>query len=211
MAKIDYRNSDGEKLSSVTTIIGQNLGWNKGAMMGWAYNQGKAGLSLYEARDKAADIGTLAHLMINADVYGKVFDTSPYPADTVDKAENAFLAWLDWKRLVDFKLIAAEMSLVDNELGFGGTFDKVSVKDKLSLTDFKTGKAVYVDMWIQMSAYAHLWELHFPDQPLLGGYYILQLGKEDGSFSYHHKIKLDRHFEIFKHLVAINELHKEVK
>jgi len=210
MAKIDYRDNANIRLPGVTTVIGQNLGWNKGAMMGWAYNQGKAGVPLYESRDKAGDIGTLIHLMIGADLTGEVFDTSTYPADVVDKAENGFIAWLNWKQLVNYQLIESELSLVDNVLGFGGTMDKVSVQGKLSLTDFKSSKAVYVDQWIQLAAYAHLWELHYPDMPLHGGYYILQLGKEDGSFSYHHKIKLDKHFEAFKHLLALHKLKKEI-
>lgn len=210
MPKIDYRDKDGKPLSGVTTVIGQNLGWNKGAMMGWAYNQGKAGLSLYEARDKAGDIGSLLHLMLEADMKGKVFDTSSYPSDVVDKAENGFIAWLDWKKLVDFQLIESELSLVDDDLGFGGTMDKVSIQGKLSITDFKSSKGVYVDQWIQLSAYGHLWEKHFPDMPIKGGYYILQLGKEDGSFGYYHKIKLDKHFEAFKHLLALHKLKKEI-
>lgn len=210
MARIIYKNGAGESLPGVTTVIGQNLGWNKGSLMGWAYNQGKAGVPLYDARDKAADIGTLIHLMIADDLHGKIFDTSSYPKDVIDKAENGFLAWLDWKQLVDYQLIESELSLVDNALGVGGTMDKVSVQGKLSLTDFKSSKGVYVDQWIQLSAYAHLWELHYPDMPLLGGYYILQLGKEDGSFSYHHKIKLDKHFEAFKHLLALHKLKKEI-
>ena len=210
MPRIDYRDHTGLKLPGVTSVLNV-LGLNKGALCGWAYNQGKAGLPLYAARDKAADIGTLTHLMIEADLYGRVFDTSAYPPDVVDKAENAFIGWLDWKRLVDFQLVESELSLTDDELGYGGTMDKVAVKGKLSITDYKTGKGPYIEQWCQLAAYKHLWDIHHPDEPADGGVYLLLVGKEDGGFTYAHKIQLDKHFEIFKHALAIYKLHKELK
>ena len=69
MPKIDYRNADGKPLEGVTTILGQNLGWSSGALIGWAYSRGKNGLSLRD--QEALDIGTLAHQMIEADIKGK--------------------------------------------------------------------------------------------------------------------------------------------
>lgn len=211
MPKIDYRDDEGNKLPSVTQVENAVLGFNKGALMGWAYNQGKEGKPLYEARDKAADIGTLVHLMIQYDLLGKVYDTSNYPIDIVDKAENAFIGWLDYKKLVDFKLLETELSLVDSKMGFGGTMDKVSVKNKRSITDFKTGKGPYIDQWIQLSAYRHLWNLNYPKEPIDGGCYLLLINKEDGGFIHAHKFDLDRHFQIFKHALAIYKLHKELK
>jgi hypothetical protein len=210
MPRIDYRDNDGSKVPGVTTVLGV-LGLNKGALLGWAYKQGLAGVPLYEARDKAGDIGTLCHLMIQYDLLDKVYDTSNYPKDIVDKAENGFIAWLDWKRLVDFQLVESELSLVDNELKYGGTMDKVAIKNRLSITDFKTGKGPYLEQWCQLSGYKHLWDIHHPNEPIDGGCYLLLVNKEDAGFTYAHKIALDKHFEIFKHALAIYKLSKELK
>lgn len=211
MPRIDYgKDAQGKPIPGVTTVLNV-LGLNKGALMGWAYKQGLAGVPLYEARDKAADIGTLTHLMINADLHGQIFDTAPYPPDVVDKAETGFLAWLDYKRLVDFQLIEAEISLVDQELGIGGTMDKVAIKGRLSITDFKTGGGPYLEQWVQVAAYKYLWELHNPDQPAAGGCFILLVNKEDGGFTHAHKVATDKYFELFKHAVAIYKLAKELK
>jgi hypothetical protein len=210
MARIIYQNAAGEKLPGVTTVLNA-WGGNKGALMWWAWDCGMKGLDYKKVSKEAADIGTIAHLMVEADLHGKVFDTSAYPVEQVDKAENAFLAFLEWKRLVDFQVVGTEISLVDEELGVGGTCDHVLMKGKRVMADLKTSKAVYGEYWAQVAVYGHLWNLHHPDQPIEGGYYILQIGKEDASFSYHHKINLDRYLEFFKHLLAAYKIAKEVK
>ena len=68
MPKIDYRNADGKSLSGVTTILG-NLGWNSGALIGWAYKRGKEGKSLRD--QEALDVGSITHLMVEADLRGR--------------------------------------------------------------------------------------------------------------------------------------------
>lgn len=211
MARIIYKNANGESLPGVTTVISGNLGWSQNALMWWAWDQGTKGLNFRDTSQKACDIGSCAHAMVEHDLHGKVFDTAQYPKDVIEKAENAFMAWLDWCKLVDFKLVAAEISLIDEDMGYGGTLDQVLIKGKLALSDIKTSKAIYPDHWIQLSAYKNLWEKNYPDKPLLSGYYILQINKEDGSFSYHHKIDLSHHWEAFQHLLALNKLKKILK
>jgi hypothetical protein len=210
MARIIYQDSKGTRLPGVTTIL-NSWGGNKGALMYWAWDCGMKGLNYRDVSKEACDIGTLAHRMVEADMHGNVLDTSPYPAEIVDKAETSFLAFLEWKRLVDYQVVATELSLVDEELGFGGTCDHVLIKGKLAMADLKTSKAVYGEYWAQVATYGHLWNLHNPDQPILGGYYILQIDKLDGGFSYHHKPNLDKYFEFFKNLLAAYKIAKELK
>lgn len=210
MPTIQYKNSKGEKLPGVTTVL-SSWGGNKGALIYWAWNLGMEGKDYRKVRDEAADIGTLAHAMVEADMHGKVFDTSKYPPEIVDKAENSFLAFLEWKRLVDYQVVATEINLIDEELGFGGCPDHVLIKGRLAMADLKTSKAVYGEYWAQVAAYAHLWSLNYPDQPIEGGYYILQINKEDGGFSYHHKPNVDKYFDFFKNLLAAYKIAKELK
>jgi hypothetical protein len=151
--------------------------------------------------------------MIEAELTGQPMpDTSQLDPEVVGRAETAYLSFLDWARLVDFKVVQTELSLVDPDLKVGGTMDKVSIQGRLCITDFKTSKGgtAYPEMWIQLAAYGHLWQLHYPDHPI-HDYYLLILDKNNGGFSYHHKHKLDKHLEIFKHCVEIYHLWKEIK
>lgn len=210
MPTIQYRDSQGNKLPGVTTVLNA-WGGNKDALMYWSWDLGIQGINYRDVSKTACDIGTVAHAMVEADMHGQVFDTSQYPPEIVDKAETAFLAFLEWKRLVDYQVVATEINLVDEVLGFGGCPDHVLIKGKLAMADLKTSKAVYGEYWAQVAAYAHLWNLHNPDKPIEGGYYILQINKEDGGFSYHHKPNIDKYFEFFKHLLAAYKLAKELK
>lgn len=202
----------GPGIVGVTTAINM-FGGNKGALMYWAWDQGRQGLDFRETRDKAADAGTLAHEMIEAELRGLPLpDTSQLDKEVVNQAETAYLSFLDWAKLVQYTIIETEISLVDPDLKVGGTMDKVSIQGKLCITDFKTSKGgtAYLEHWLQLAAYGHLWTLHHPEQPP-HDYYVLILDKQTGGFSYHHKVKMDKHLEMFKHLVAVYHLYKEIK
>ena len=64
MAHTIYKNLKGKRLRSVTTIINQNLGWSKGALLGWQLKLFDEGLDPRKELKKAGNIGTLAHEMI---------------------------------------------------------------------------------------------------------------------------------------------------
>jgi len=205
-----YKNKAGERVPGVTTVIGGNLGWNKQALMYWANQVGLDGKNHRDVSEKAANIGTLAHAMIEADLKGQEFDISKYDRDMVDKAETAYLAWLEWKGLVKFSLLESEKPLVSERYQFGGTLDIAAIKMVTAIVDLKTSNAVYPDHQIQVAAYGQLWNENYPDNPI-GAYYILQLGKEDGSFHYHYWPSLEKPWEAFKALLILHKLKKEIK
>ena len=209
MPMIIYKNKEGKRLSGVTTIIGSNLGWNTQPLMYWAWQEGIEGRNFRDTSQKAADIGTIAHAMIEANLKGKDFDTIQYEKEMIDKAETAYQAWLEWKNLVDFQLLDSEKSLVSEKYQFGGTIDVAVIKKVTAIVDLKTSKAVYSDHKIQVAAYGRLWNENYPDNPIQA-YYILQLGKEDGSFHYHYWPNLDKAWDVFSALLKIHNLKKEV-
>ena len=209
MPKIIYKNKNGKRLSGVTTVIGGNLGWNKEALLWWANQMGLDGKNHRDVAEKEADIGTIAHAMIEADLKGKEFDTSKYDKDMIDKAETSYLAWLEWKELVSFKVLESEKSLISEKYQFGGTIDIAAIKKITAIVDLKTSKAVYADHKIQVAAYGRLWNENYPDNPIQA-YYILQLGKEDGSFHYHYWPNLEKAWEAFEALLILHKLKKEV-
>jgi len=209
-----YKNKDGQRVPGVTTVIGSNLGWSKGGLMHWAWQQGIDGLDYKATRDTAADTGTIAHAMVENEVKGIKFD---WPSlgqsmggnpEQIKQAENAFSAFVEWKELVKFELIQSEHLLVSEKYQFGGQIDIAGIQSKRSIIDIKTSNAVYEDHKIQIAAYGKLWEENYPDQPI-EAYYILQLGK-DGSFAYHYYPELDNAFRAFVLLRELHDLKKKL-
>ena len=208
MPLIIYKNSENKRISGVTTII-SSLGWNKQALMYWAWNEGIEGRNFRDTSQKAANIGTIAHAMIEADLKGKEFDSSKFDKDMIDKAETAYLAWLEWKELVSFNLLESEKSLISEEHQFGGTIDIAVIKNVTAILDLKTSKDIYSDHKIQIAAYGKLWDENYPNNPIQA-YYILQLGKEDGSFHYHYWPSLEEAWEAFLALLKLHQLKKKI-
>src|SRR5215467_3652426 len=126
MPTIDYR-IDGVRVPGVTTVIGTSLGWNKGALMHWAWSEGKEGRHYRDTQQAAADAGTLAHAMVEAHIQGVPLVPPPGTVD-VETARLAYLSfdafreWFDQSRI---DLVETEMHLVSAAHRFGGTPDAV--------------------------------------------------------------------------------------
>lgn len=208
MPKVNYKNADGQLLYGVTTILSNNFAWNKRALIGWAYNQGKAGKSL---RDQVAlDIGTVTHQWVEADIKGKEFKMPDIAQEIKEKVENSFLGYLEWKDQVKFKLLKSELSLVSEIHQFGGTIDIIGeINGQPAIIDIKTSEEIYVDHKIQTIAYKMLYNESFPDNSITM-VYILKLGKKDGGFSYHYLPNLDKEWEVFLLLLQLEKYREEI-
>lgn len=212
MPTINYVNKQKKRLSGTTTIISQNLGWNKGALMYWSWREGCEGRDYKKTRDSAADAGTVCHAMIDAHIKGSNLDISDYSSDIRSKAETGFLNFLEWKKMVRLVPLATEVHLVSEVYQYGATPDLIgTVGDKLALIDWKTSNGVYEDHLLQLAAYKIAWEENNPDQPLLGGYHLLRVAKESGSFHHHHWDALPEAWEVFTHLLALHKAKKSLK
>lgn len=188
-----YRLKDGTKVPGVTTIIGRFK--ESGALIAWAYNRGKEGLELYESRDKAAELGTIAHDMVESFVKGRdpmvhVAGLSPVDTAQVLSAYEAFREWFDNSKL---EIIEQEMQLVSEVYKFGGTPDAVAKdsKGRLCLLDWKTSNGVYQDYLYQLGFYRILWNENRSGMPLDGGSHIARFAKEHGDFAHHYFPNID--------------------
>lgn len=209
MPAITYKNKAGERVPSVTSVISQ-WGNNKQALLAWAWKQGEKGIPLYEKPE--ADIGSLAHLMIDSDVKGKTLDLGQFPIGIVEPAKTAYDNFCHWKAAHDFKPVQTEISLISEQYQFGGTIDCIAMLDgKLSILDLKTGKEVYEDHPVQIAAYAILWMENFPDHSLDGGFHIIRTGKEMAMFAHTYYANFPGAWEAFLHLRALYDLAKEIK
>ena len=210
-----YKNAAGERIPGTTTIIGRFK--DSGALMYWAFNQGKAAErgeieKLYDKRDEAADSGTLAHSMVEAHINGEDFLCEPFTLPEVKKqAEGAFNAYLSWERMTNLKIVEQEIELVSEKYQFGGCPDAIGEIDgKLCLLDWKTSNSVYSDYLIQLAAYRQLWEENFPDKKL-EGFHLCRFDKEYGDFAHHYYSELDDAWEQFKLFRQAYELDKKLK
>lgn len=202
----------GPGIVGVTTVL-EVWGQNKRALMHWAWSLGMEGRDYRQVGQEAADVGTLAHLLIEHHLKGLPEpDLSQYPAELVSKAETAYLNFLEWLTDNRFEMLQAEVSLVDEDLGFGGTIDFVSLKRRPAIIDWKTSNTgkPYPEHWVQLAAYKHLWEKHH-NVDLAGGCHLILLDKETGAFTHAQKQNLSKYWEIFRHLLAVYKLTKEVK
>lgn len=152
----------GEKYPGTTTIIGR---WkDSGGLLQWAFKQGQSGArTLYEQAEKAADIGTLAHAMVERWINGEDYELALKGADetSADKARNAFDQFLQWASETKVELLSKyqELQLVCPEYKFGGTPDAIGrIDGKVVLLDWKSSNGVYSDYIVQLAAYRHLIE-----------------------------------------------------
>jgi hypothetical protein len=210
MPTIPYKNKEGERVPGVTTVIGQ-LGWNKGVLMWWAWNEGMEGRNFRDTSQKAADAGTIGHYLIECDIKGNTPETSSYDAELVDKAETCYLNFLNWKKNFEFEVVDTEIHLVSEKYQFGGTPDCIGkVNNELAMIDWKTGNGVYEDHLLQLSAYGQLWN-EYSDQPFKGGYHLLRITKDTASFHHHWWQDLSVAWKAFKLARKLYDMQKIVK
>jgi hypothetical protein len=202
-----YKNSQGIAVPGVTTILSILA---KPALIYWSWNLGMQGIDYRKVSDKAKDIGSLAHYLIECDIKKMKPDTSEYSSIEIDKAENAYLAWLDWKKeLGEIETVASEEQITCDT--FGGTLDWVIKKvNDYILVDFKTSKAFYFEMPIQVSAYKYLWNYKHPDKKIKFEF-LLRIGKEDAEFEPRKLGDLDKEFKLFMSLLDVYNLKKEIE
>lgn len=223
-----YKTSNGKRVPGATTVISTSLGWGKEGLLHWAWEQGVEGKDFREERQAAADAGTIAHSLCEADVKGLRRPTKPFEATEREHenwglAEQAYQAYLDWKEMSKMRLVVSEASFVSNNFRYGGTIDSIGeFKDGLELVDFKTSKGVYPEMLIQGASYRYLWEAEeaFPfemgdfgvKRDQIRGMHILRFAK-NGSFHHHHwdRSFLEKPWGAFLHLRALYDLKKDLE
>jgi len=210
-----YQLKDGTSVAGVTTIVGRFKG--SGALLYWACEKGKAIergeiSKLYDKRDEAADAGTLAHAMVEANIKGQPLPQ--LPENGIGKAaRQGYENYLQWQANSSIKIIAQEMELISEAYEYGGCPDAIGLdsQGRLCLLDWKTSNGVYQDYIIQLAAYKNLWEENHPEQLLVGGFHLLRFSKEHADFAHHYWSELDDAWEQFKLFRRAYDLDKKLK
>ncbi len=216
--KSGYHTKDGTRVPGVTTIVGRFK--DSSALMFWAFKQGKLGKErLYEEAETAADIGTVAHELVEASIRGDL--TTPkfqeilaqLPDEEAQKrargAYGAYCAWVEQSKLI---IVEQEIPLVSEQYRFGGTPDAIGEIDgNLCLVDWKTSNSVYQDYLIQLAAYKQLWEENNPERPITSGFHLCRFSKEHGDFAHHFFPTLDEGWRMFELLREAYDIDKQLK
>ena len=210
-----YKNLNGFPVPSVTTIIGRFK--DSGPLIHWAYNQGIAGKALYDERDKAATCGTLAHTMVEEYLNGNdhmnvLRDHDPDVMANALQAFHNFERWLDSSN-IEILSQFQEIPYVCEKYQFGGCFDAIgrNKAGELCLLDWKTSNGIYRDYALQLAAYKHLWDVHNPNDPIIGGFHLCRFSKTYPDFNHAFFRELDLAWKQFKLLRQAFEIDKELK
>lgn len=209
-----YHLADGTRVPSVSTIIGRFK--DSGALMKWAHAQGIAGKPLYEEAQKAAEVGTVVHAMVEASIKCEyplfVLEQSDLTDEQRQKAMSAFDAYKAWASNYQMRVIEQECQMVSEEHRFGGCPDIIAtIGNELALIDIKTSNAIYADYLVQVAAYGLLWEECRPGQKITGGFHILRFSKENADFVHAHFPKLDEAREQFLLFLKCYQIDKVLK
>lgn len=180
-----YHTKDGKQVPGTTTIIGRRK--EADGLIYWAWDLGKKGIDYRQARDGAANIGTVAHAMVEQHIKELPFDRSPYDAALLAKADEAFGAYLDWREQSRLTPVAVEVPLVSENLRFGGCLDMILTDgESLYVGDVKTSNRLNYDFLIQVcGAYKILWTENYPEMPIKG-FHILRFSKDHPDFGHHY-------------------------
>jgi len=178
---------------------------------------------------KAADAGTLAHLLVELWIHSKkgerlslakktpitLTKTYNYPLEIAEKAHQSFQGFIEWAHQWKLDVVETECRLVSNEFSFGGTVDCIASigtrgRKQLVLLDWKTSKGIYADYLCQVAAYGILWHEHYPDRPL-DSYHLVRFDKETGDYHHHQWQNLVEAQQLFLKLRECYELLKTVE
>jgi hypothetical protein len=210
---VGYRLQDGTRVPSVTTITGRFK--DSGALLRWAWTRGRDGHELYEARDQAAQVGSIVHQWIEDYLHRDApTEYHSLAADQRELAEGGFSSFLDWARIMNLDVVETEMPLVSEQHRFGGTLDCVAhVSGVLALVDYKTSNAVYREYVAQVAAYRELLRERDGVDAAPAGAYLLRLGKEFGDFNLHSwpSRVLDLGWNWFRHALELYRDDAELK
>lgn len=201
-----YKLADGTRVPGATTITGL---LNKPHLVRWANKLGLEGIDSSKYTDEAAAVGTLAHALVQAHLQGETLDTTMFSPTQVDLAENAVLSYLEWEKRHKIEPLICEVPMVSEKLRYGGTVDCYCRLDGIpTLIDFKTGKAIYDEYFVQTAAYK---ELLLEHGYLVERVQILRIGRDETEgFEERAITSTDRYFQIFTNLLDNYYIEKEL-
>jgi len=146
-----YRLKDGTIVPGGSTIAGMI---DKGfGMLRSAVKLTKEGLDYERVWADKADVGTIAHARILADLKGVKVNLDEYSPLLVKASDYCMESYFNWKSQHKVKALKCEEQFVSEKMKVGGTMDFIGEVDGvLALADYKTG-GIYESAYIQTPGY----------------------------------------------------------
>ncbi len=202
-AHVIYKDAEGKRVPGVTTIVGL---LDKPQLRVWANRIGLDGIDLNSYMDDLANVGTLAHAMIQTHFTGEALDLGEYSKNDIDRAENAVISFYNWADSMNIKPLLNEAQLCNGR--FGGTIDMYcDIDGTKCLVDFKTGSGIYDEMGYQLAGYKKLLESngHKVDRAM-----IVRVGRdEQEGFEVKTFTDMSKYEQVFDHLLEIYYLRRK--
>lgn len=105
---------------------------------------------------KAANIGTAAHAYIEWLTRKMMKEDPGLEPEIPQESMIAVESWKDWAKEFTFIPLKTEHMVYSMKYGYAGTLDFYGyVKGKLTVGDYKTGKAIYNEAFLQNTAYRY--------------------------------------------------------
>lgn len=204
-----YYLEDGTLVPGSTTVTGL---LNKPALVKWANNLGLQGIDSTKYVDKAARVGTLIHSLVEAHITKTEADLTDYTQLEIEMANVGFYKYLDWEKQHTVEPIFNEKKFVSEKFKYGGTLDfYCKVDGKKTLIDFKSGKGIFNEHFLQVSSYANLLtENGYKVEQIM----ILNIGRNEDEPFDHKEIKkptITKYFKMFKALLQVYYIKKDLE
>lgn len=104
--------------------------------------------------EKAGEVGTQVHALIEWNLRKQLGQSVGPEPRVVDDARWALMAWQDWAQSVELLPMYIEQKVFSRVHGYAGTMDLLAkVHGVDTLIDFKTGKSIYAESFLQNVAY----------------------------------------------------------
>jgi hypothetical protein len=174
-----YKNTSGEIVPSITTILSII---NKPELIHWANWLGFNKKSVKSQLDIAGTIGTHTHALIEEYTVHNRYAIDPVEAlNPVERicVKNAFASFLQFYNKVKHDWVFEQTEMQMSGKRYGGTLDALTrFKGKRTIGDYKTSKAFYPSMFLQIAGYdLLLWETYGIE---VEQYMVVLLDKKSG-------------------------------
>jgi len=209
-SKRGYHNKAGDRIPANTTILNQ-LGWKSRGLMHWSWKMGMEGKDYREVADEEADIGTIAHKWVEADLHGKDRIKVDIPMDSLAKLDKCMASFNRWSHGSRLDVTGSEIEVISEKHQYGTRIDHPARIDGTRIIlELKSTTDLYEDHLIQVAAQWQAWDEEFPGDPVQEAH-ILRLGKEDASFHHHSWIDLAKYFRVFVLCRELYDLQKQCR
>ena len=143
-----------------------------------------------QVRDQAADFGTRAHILLDEILSGLEPEVPPDMAPVIDSFEG-------WRRGAGLDIRLTETMVYSATHHYAGAMDAVAHRgDSLIALDWKTGRALYREFDLQVSAYAKALE-EMSGTPVTEAW-VVRLGRREPEFEARRVANIETSFNAFR-------------